>query len=311
MRDHLLSLIGKAAETRPDTIFLTGDLGFSAVEPLQKQLGAHFINAGISEANMVSMAASLSKCGYEPYLYSITPFITARCYEQVRNDLCYQQARVRLFGFGAGFSYGTLGPSHHALEDATIMATLPEMTVFSPATVSELDRLFEMSAAIPGPIYFRIAREDGPSLPAPPFDLDSPVAVWRTGSDINLVTSGCLSISVFGAADQLKKAGYNVQLVTVPVLAPFPYEALARSLCNAPILVAFEGYLGNPLETGVLTALAERPTGKAIRLVNAGRSFAKYVGGTNYQRELFGLSENAITASALALIESAPLTATG
>ena len=148
MRNHLVGLIGEAARSQPDILFLTADLGFSVVEPLQESMGPRFINAGIAEANMITMAASLSFCGFQPYVYSITPFITARCYEQIRNDVCYHGAPVRLIGTAAGFSYGTLGPTHHALEDATIMATLPGMTVFSPATISELDRLFALSSGI-------------------------------------------------------------------------------------------------------------------------------------------------------------------
>lgn len=298
MRNHIISLIGKAAQTQPDIVFLTGDLGFSVVEPLQAQLGERFINAGISEANMMSMAASLSFCGLEPFVYSIAPFVTARCYEQVRNDICYHNARVRIIGIGAGFSYGTLGPSHHALEDATIMATLPAMTVFSPATLSELDRLFALSDGIAGPVYYRIGRENGPDLAAPQFDLDNPVVVWRRGAGLNLVTSGSLAGEVFAAADFLEGLGHSVRLITVPVLAPFPHEALSGALCDAPTLVVFEGYVGNPLESGAAMALALRPAGRPVRFLNAGREFAKVVGGTDHQRKTFGLSADAIVAAA-------------
>lgn len=303
MRDHIISLIGKAAEERPDIVFLTGDLGFSVVEPLQAQLGEKFINAGISEANMMSMAASLSFCGLEPFVYSIAPFVTARCYEQVRNDVCYHNARVSIIGIGAGFSYGTLGPSHHALEDATIMATLPAMTVFSPATLSELDRLFALSAGIAGPVYYRIGRENGPGFAAPDFDLNRPVVSWRSGDDINLVTSGSLAGEVFAAANRLEQEGRSVRLITVPVLAPFPYQALSQALSDAPTLVAFEGYVGNPLESGVAMALAMRPAGKAIRFLNAGREFAKHVGSTGYQRKTFGLCLDAVVAAAQDLLK--------
>lgn len=303
MRNHIISLIGKAAQARPDIVFLTGDLGFSVVEPLQAQLGEKFINAGISEANMMSMAASLSFCGLEPFVYSIAPFVTARCYEQVRNDICYHNARVHIIGIGAGFSYGTLGPSHHALEDATIMAALPSMTVFSPATLSELDRLFALSVGLSGPLYYRIGRENGPDLPVPDFDLGRPVVTWRSGTGINLVTSGSLASEVFAAADQLEKEGVAVRLITVPVLSPFPSEALSQALCGAPTLVAFEGYVGNPLESGVAMALAERPTGKALRFLNAGREFAKDVGGTDYQRKKFGLCSDAILSAAQGLLK--------
>jgi transketolase len=297
MRNHLVGLIEVAARSQPDILFLTGDLGFSVVEPLQEYLGPRFINAGVAEANMVSMAASLSFCGFEPYVYSIAPFMTARCYEQIRNDICYHGARVRLIGIGAGYSYGTLGPTHHSLEDATIMATLPNMTVFSPATTSELDRLFALSGTIEGAIYYRIARENGPDRQSPAFDLENPVVVWSEGSAVNLVTSGSLAGEVFAAADILSKEGIDVRLLSLPIIAPFPGEALWSVLAAAPTVVAFEGYDGNPLEAGVGRLLSERGWAYPARFLNARRGFAKLVGGTSFQRAAVGLDVQTIIAT--------------
>lgn len=307
MRDHLVKLIGAAAREREDMVFLTGDLGFSVVEPLQELLGSRFINAGISEANMVSMAASLGACGFEPYLYSITPFITARCYEQIRNDVCYHEARVRLIGIGAGFSYGTLGPSHHALEDATIMSTLPGMTVFSPGTLAELDQLFALSAAIPGPIYYRVGRENGPERETCDFTLERPVVTWTEGRAINIVASGSITGPAFKALELLQARGVDARLITVPVIAPFPAAALAAELAPAPTVVVFEGYEGNPLEASVGKLLAEMPSQHAARFLNAGCAFAKSVGGTDYQRRLFGLDAEAIAGAALEMLDVAAL----
>jgi len=302
MRNHLVGLIGEAARSQPNILFLTADLGFSVVEPLQESMGPRFINAGIAEANMITMAASLSFCGFQPYVYSITPFITARCYEQIRNDVCYHGAPVRLIGTAAGFSYGTLGPTHHALEDATIMATLPGMTVFSPATISELDRLFALSSGIEGAIYFRIARENGPDRQSPPFDLENPVVVWSGGNAINLVTSGSLAGEAFAAADALQTGGVDVRLISLPILAPFPAAALWNALAAAPTVVAFEGYEGNPLEAGVAKLLSEKASGYPARFLNAGRHFAKKVGGTDFQRAAFQLDAAAIAAAVRSLI---------
>jgi transketolase len=245
MRNHLIELIADDAARRPEVVFITGDLGFSVVEPLRDQMGDRFINAGVAEANMVSMAAALGLSGFEPYVYSITPFVTARCFEQICNDVWYHGVPVRLIGIGAGFSYGTLGPTHHALEDATIMATLLAMTVFSPATLTELDALFSAARSIDDPIYYRIGRENGPIAAMPAFDPETPVSVWRDGNAVNPVTSGSLAGPAFAAADTLASEGIDLRLITVPILGPFPAVAfvtsLAAAICNAVRSAASEG----------------------------------------------------------------------
>src|SRR5947209_12818779 len=131
MRARLMELISAHALSDPNVLFMTGDLGFSVVEPLQAKLGPRFINSGVAEANMMTMASALAACGFRPYAYTIAPFITTRCYEQIRNDVCFHRRAVLIVGVGAGLSYGSLGPSHHSLEDTTIMATLPAMAIAS------------------------------------------------------------------------------------------------------------------------------------------------------------------------------------
>jgi transketolase len=294
MRERLISVITESAAANPNLVFITGDLGFSVVEPLQAALGERFINAGVAEANMISMASTMSLCGLEAYVYSIAPFVTSRCYEQIRNDVCYHNANVRIIGIGAGFSYGTLGPTHHALEDATIMATLPQMTVFSPASLAELRRCFELGQKIDGPIYFRLGRENGPEMSDVDFEHKTGVVVHSGGQAVNFVTSGSLSQPAFEAAFRLVALGIDVRLITVPVLAPFPSDALADALASAPVVTAFEGYTGNPLEVGVMQVLCSGRSSQPALFLNAGRQFAQQVGSTDFQRERVGLSCGAL-----------------
>jgi len=301
MRNRIVELVRQAALERPEVVFVTGDLGFSVVETIQATIGDRFINAGIAEQNMVTMSAALSFCGLEPYVYTITPFVTARSFEQVRNDVCYHNARVRLIGNGAGFAYGSLGATHHALEDATVMAALPEMTVFSPASNGELDRLFELSDGIAGPIYYRIGRETGPDGPAPAFDLERPVATWIAGSELNIVTSGSIAGEAFSAAQTLVSEGLGVRLVTVPILSPFPAAAVLSALAPAPTVLAFEGYAGNPLEAGLAVAMAEAGWSNKTRFLNAGTSFARTVGTMDFQRTAVGLDRDTIVRTARTL----------
>jgi len=173
MRNSLCSaLIRQAA--RKNFVFLTGDLGYNALEPLRDVLGDRFINAGISEQNMVGMAAGLAKAGLEPWCYSIAPFIFARPFEQIRNDVCLHRLPVRLVGNGGGYGYGVMGSTHHAIEDYGALLCLQHMQVFVPAFAEDVLAQVEKSNTIPDPIYFRLGRDEKPSgfLPAP-------YAPWR------------------------------------------------------------------------------------------------------------------------------------
>ena len=157
-----------------DFVFLTGDLGFNALEPLRKAAGDRFINAGVAEQNMVSTAAGLAASGFHPWIYSIAPFIYARPFEQIRNDVCLHDLPVCLVGNGGGYAYGVMGPSHHALEDYGVLLTLPNIRVFIPAFDADVAPITRCIAALPHPAYLRLGRDEKPD------DFRVPAyAAWR------------------------------------------------------------------------------------------------------------------------------------
>ena len=123
MRNILASTL-VAYASKPEFVFLTGDLGFMALEPVQQAAGSRFINAGVAEQNMVSVAAGMARVGLKPWVYSIAPFVYARAFEQIRNDVCYHKLPVFLVGNGGGYAYGVMGGTHHALEDYGALLTL-------------------------------------------------------------------------------------------------------------------------------------------------------------------------------------------
>lgn len=157
-----------------DFVFLTGDLGFMVLEPLRQSMGPRFINAGIAEQNMVSLAAGLAMSGQQPWLYSIAPFIYARPFEQIRNDICVHDLSVRLIGNGGGYAYGVMGTTHHALEDYGILLTLENMHVFVPAFASDVSIITEKLFVFQHPAYIRLGRCEKPE----DFKLPS-YAPWR------------------------------------------------------------------------------------------------------------------------------------
>lgn len=298
MRNRIVQLIEAANAADPSTVFLTGDLGYSVVEPLVPALGERFINMGVAEANMITVAASLAATGLKPYAYSISPFITARCLEQIRNDVCYQERAVRLIGVGSGYSYGTLGPSHHALEDATLMAALPGLIVLNPGNVAELDRCFAATLDDPRPVYFRIARESGSAFGMPIVSLEDAAYVVRDGRDVALVASGVMVSECLAAAERLASSGVSARIVSVPVLSPFPATALARLIGDCPVIAAFEGYPGNPLEIGVMRTLLATEARVPFASLAAPHAFAHTVGSTTCLRAEAGLDAAAIAKAA-------------
>lgn len=182
---------------REDFVFLTGDLGYNALEPLQKAAGERFINAGVAEQNMVSVAAGLANRGLRPWAYSIAPFLYARPLEQIRNDVCLHDLPVKLVGNGGGYAYGVMGGSHHALEDYGILLSLLNMRVFVPAFDADLPPLVEKLLSLAHPAYLRLGQDEKPKdFVVPPY------APWRkilSGGGPALVVTGPLAGSLAGA----------------------------------------------------------------------------------------------------------------
>lgn len=161
MRKQLCeALINKASNTK--TIFLTADLGFMALELLRNVMKERFINVGISEQNMISLSAGLSKENLNVWVYSIAPFIYARPFEQIRNDICFHNLPVKMIGNGGGYAYGVMGPTHHAIEDYGVLLTLPHMKVFVPAFNDDIHYVISIMNKIKQPSYLRMGYGEEP-----------------------------------------------------------------------------------------------------------------------------------------------------
>jgi transketolase len=252
MRTSMTQSLLRIAE-KPDFVFLTGDLGFMALEPLQEKLGRRFINAGISEQNMVSMAGGLARAGWKPWVYSIAPFIYARPLEQIRNDVCFHRLPVVLVGNGGGYAYGVMGPSHHALEDVGILSSLPGMRCFLPAFSEDLPPITELLSSSPGPGYLRLGRDEKPREWTPP-----PYAAWRrlvAGQGPTVVAVGPLVGGYLEALASLplSRRARLWALTEFPLLTAEPPEAFWEDVRSSGTLVVAEEHVSHG---GVGEALA-------------------------------------------------------
>jgi transketolase len=188
----------------PYFVFLTGDLGYSALESLQTKAGSRFINAGVAEQNMVSVAAGLAHAGLRPWVYSIAPFVYARPFEQIRNDVCLHDLPVRIIGNGGGYGYGVMGGTHHALEDYGVMLCLQNMQVYVPAFGADVSAMIHKAVSDQHPLYLRLGRCEKPKG----FELP-PYAPWRkllTGDGPTVVVVGPLVGSLLEPLQALPEA---------------------------------------------------------------------------------------------------------
>lgn len=240
MRDVFCQALVRAAE-HPDFVFLTGDLGFAALEPLCAVLGRRFINAGVAEQNMVSVAAGLAHKGFRPWVYSIAPFVYARPFEQIRNDICLHQLPVVLVGNGGGYGYGVMGATHHALEDYGSLLTLPAMRCFVPAFDDDVSVMAAHLMSVPFPAYLRLGRSEAPkgtTLPA--------YQPWRRlcgGGGATLLVVGPLVGGLLEAALQMDKPSRP----SVWLLAELPIEDVpaefVSDIARSQHLVAVEEHV--------------------------------------------------------------------
>ena len=237
-RDALIARAG-----RPELVFLTGDLGYTVLEPLQESLGKRFINAGVAEQNMVSVAAGLAHEGHEVWAYSIPPFLYARAFEQIRNDICDHCLPVKLVGSGAGYHYGAYGQSHYSLEDYGVLCTLPHLTAYVPLFEDDIAAVVQKLAASDRPAYLRLGRGE-----LPKGEILPPYTPWRqlvAGGGAVVVVTGNLAGSIWQAVLDLPE-GQRPNLwgvAELPVAQNPPPPEFVEQLRSSSRLIVVEEHV--------------------------------------------------------------------
>lgn len=303
MRNAFMAHIEDAAGVDPLIYFITGDLGFSVVEKFQARHGHRFFNAGIAEQNMIGVAAGLAMAGKKPYVYSIIPFTTLRCYEQVRDDICYQELPVKLIGVGAGYQYGALGTTHHALEDVGALRMLPGMTVVTPSSKQELATLLPQIIAHDGPLYLRLYTSEItlPINPQAPLTLGSP-NVLIPDNDIMILGSGFGAELGYQVQQALTVLGITCGLASVHTMLPLD-GWLAQHNFKAIFTIEDHfvvGGLGEMVARSILETYTHRVTFKAF---GAAHAYSHSTGKTPFLRQQAGLDANKIASEISRLLK--------
>lgn len=249
MRDAMLMAIYEGMKKDPEIFFVTADFGSPILDKLRADFPNKFINVGIAEQNLINVSTGLALEGYKVFAYAIAPFITMRCYEQIRVNLAIlsqvRSVNVTLIGVGAGYSYVVSGPTHQCFEDLSVMRALPSLDIFSPADHVVAAALFEQCINSQKPKYLRLDAQVLPVLYETVPDMQLGYHVQRRGKKACVIATGYMVHTALKVADNLQLAGIDVSVIDLFSITSFAEDHLAETLKEYERVITMEeGFRG-------------------------------------------------------------------
>jgi len=258
MRDSFISALYDIAVQDSSVVILSNDFGAPALDRFRADLPNQFINAAISEQNMVSTAAGMAKGGKKVVVYSIATFITLRALEQIKIDLCVMNLPVMILAVGAGYAYSVDGPTHHATEDIALMRALSNMVVLSPPDSVMAGEIARGVPSIQAPHYLRLDRGKWPSLHVPGGEWSEGIAVRCPGRNVALVATGSMVHRAMEVSAELKSRGVDTRVIDVYRLKPLNLDAFREMVSDVDAVVTIEEHTKNGGLGGIVAeALAD------------------------------------------------------
>jgi transketolase len=293
MRDAFVKSLMGIASADKNVMLLTGDLGFGVLTDFAKKFPRQYLNVGVAEQNMTGLAAGMAIEGKIVFTYSIGNFPTLRCLEQIRNDVCYHRANVKIVCVGGGFCYGAVGMSHHATEDLAIMRVLPNMQVMAPGDTVEAAWATKVVYETVGPAYLRLGRGGGSKIHKSDegFELGKAIPIFEKG-DVALLAIGEILDDVIRAHELLKNRGISASVYSVHSLKPFDEQCIRQLSLTARLIVTIEehniiGGLGGAVAETLAELGGHKPSLLRIGLPDC---FSCEVGDQKYLRKFYGLA---------------------
>lgn len=298
MRNAFADEITSLGGTDSRVVMLSADIGNRLFDKFKAKNPDRFYNCGVAEANMISLAAGLASTGLRPVCYTITPFITARCFEQIRVDVCYHHQPVVIVGTGSGLSYASLGATHHSLEDMALLRTLPGMRVLAPADSMELRACLRAALRSDSPTYIRIGKKGEPVIfpEIPAFEFGA----WsrlKQGENVALLAAGNMVPTALEAAEMLGHGGIAPSVYSCASVKPLDESTLHRVFTECDVVATLEEHsrIGG-FGSAVAEWLADQPVRYHARLLRFGAAdhFLHEAGEQEHARQVYGLTSRAI-----------------
>ena len=302
MRGTFIKTLTELAGEDERIVLLTADLGYTVLEQFGDRYPDRYFNVGVAEQNMVGMSTGLAEAGYIPFLYSIGTFASLRGYEFLRNGPILHQLPVRVIGVGGGMEYSAAGTTHHSIDDVGVMRAQPGIRVIAPADYEQTDAALRATWDLPGPIYYRIGKNDRISVPGLDgrFEADEAVHVG-TGRDLLFVVMGSLASEVVAAANQLREKGIDSTVAVVASLNPTP--ELASTLEGfRHVITAEDHFINGGIGSLVAEVIAEN--GLTCRLTRCGIQNPPdgITGSLGFMRQRYGLSAEELVKTTQSLL---------
>jgi transketolase len=308
MRNAFADELTKLGDDDPRVVMLSGDIGNKLFDAFKGRHPNRFFNCGVAEANMTGLAAGLAMNGLRPVTYTITPFVTTRCLEQIRTDVCYHNVPVTIVAVGAGLAYAGLGPTHHACEDIAFLRTLPNMVVICPGDAWEVRAALRAVMKEDRPAYIRMGKKGEPKVhngPLDDFQIGKAISISE-GCDVCLLSTGNMLPEAVEAGRRLGEHGISVAVVSFHTVKPLDEACLCDALTRFRLVVTLEEH---SLIGGFGAAVAEwavdtgTDTRKLLRIGTPDKFF-KESGEQEHAREQLGLSAHQVADRVLARLAS-------
>lgn len=303
----MIDAITDMAETNKHIMLINADLGFGVVDKFHEKFPDRYINVGIAEQNMTSMAAGLALEGNMVFTYSIGNFPTLRCIEQIRNDICYHDANVKILSVGGGFAYGDLGMTHHATEDIAMMRALPNMRVYVPADAIEAVECLKNATSFSGPAFIRMARGKEPNQHAEDekLDINKLIAMQADANEISVIASGTVLSEAVKLQQMLHKEKIKVSVYSSPSVKPIDEDGIIALAKSSKLLVTMEDHnIIGGLGGAVAEVISSIPEIHAQLLrVGLQDTYTSEVGNQDYLRDYYGISANRVKPKIMNIME--------
>ena len=289
MRKTFINTLIDLARKDKDIVLITPDMGFSVLESFFEEFPNRAINCGIAEQNAVSLACGLALMGKKPYVYTIIPFLVERAFEQVRLEVAYMNTNVKLIGIGAGFTYGSAGATHHAIEDISLIRSLPNMTVCCPGDNNEAEQIVRQSILNDKPMYIRIGRHNRGIFNNKKLEIGK-ASVIEKGEDIAIISTSNMLPDAAYYCKQLQEQGRKPYLISMHTVKPLDKEIILELVDKGVEIQTMEEHsIIGGLGSAVAEVIAESGKGVKFKRIGVPDEFSHYIGSQKYIKKQFGL----------------------
>lgn len=286
MRHAFINTLFELAKKDKKIFLLNGDLGFSVLEKFNAAYPDRSFNMGVAEANMMGVAAGLALSGKTVFVYSIIPFVTFRVFEQIRNDVAMQNANVKIVGVGSGWTYSTMGATHHSIEDIGIMRAIPGITVIAPGDPYEAMTATKAVAQMKGPCYLRLSKKGDPLVHKnePNFAIGKAIQL-TSGRNLTLIATGNMLPVGKATQELLARDGLKARLISMHTVKPLDERTVLKAARETPAIFTLEEHnIMGGLGSAVAEVLAENSFGGVFRRFGAQDEFTHIAGSHDFVR---------------------------